>query len=142
MISIFDSQVPRIRPKHHRPGHVSRRSHGLVIRGVCAKNAVGTRGPAQRYHSHTGGPRPSEITAGREKREDSIQRVVCQRFFRGGFGSHYIHVRQPDPTCEPEAPPPEASRVAQAIAEMEAIFTQQRQQPAVIQAGDIDEANP
>jgi hypothetical protein len=60
-------------------------------------------------YSHTGGPRPSEITAGQEKQEDSIQRVVYQRFFRGGFRSHYIHVRQPGPTYEPEAPPPQAS---------------------------------
>lgn len=71
-----------------------------------------------------------------------MQRVVCQRFFPRGFGSHYIHVRQPDHTYKPEAPPPQANRVAQAIDKIQAIFTQQQQQPAVIQAGAIDEANP
>ena len=87
-------------------------------------------------------PRPSEAAAGYQKREQAMQRVVCQRFFPRGFGSHYIHVRQPGPTYEPAVPPPEASRVAQAINEIEAILTQQRQQPTMIQAGDIDEANP
>jgi hypothetical protein len=32
--------------------------------------------------------------------------------------------------------------VAQAIDDMEAIFTRQQQTPRVIQAGDIDETNP
>ncbi|KAJ5202160.1 uncharacterized protein N7498_006823 [Penicillium cinerascens] len=86
-------------------------------------------------------PRPSETAAGQEKRDQAMQRVVCQRFFRSKFGSHYIHVRHPSPACEPAAPPPQASRVAQAIDKIEAIFAQQRQQPAVIQAGEIDEAN-
>jgi len=93
-------------------------------------------------YGHGGKPRPSEAAAGQEKREQAMQRVICQRFFRSKFGSHYIHVRQPGPTYEPAVPPPEASRVAQAIDEMEAIFSQQRQQPTIIQAGEIDEANP
>ena len=71
-----------------------------------------------------------------------MQRVVCQWFFPHGFGSHYIHVRQPGTTYEPAVPPPQANRVAQAIDEIHAIFTQQQQQPAIIQAGAIDEANP
>ena len=82
-------------------------------------------------------PRPSEAAAGQEKREQAMQRVVCQRFFRSKFGSHYIHVRQPGLEYTAEAPPPPASQVTQAIDEVEAIFAQQQQQPAVIQAGDI-----
>lgn len=42
----------------------------------------------------------------------------------------------------PSAPIHPASQVANAIDEIDAIFTQQQQQPAVIQAGDIDEASP
>lgn len=93
-------------------------------------------------YGHTGGPRPSEVTTGREKREDSIQRVVCQRLFRGGFGSHYIEVRQPGAAYEPTAPVPPANQVAHAVDELEAMWTQQQQGEAVIQPGAIDEANP
>lgn len=93
-------------------------------------------------YDHSRKPRPSEVIAGQEARDQAMQRVICQRVFNQGLGSGYIHVRQPDPTCEPEAPPPAASIVAQAIDDMEAIFTRQQQEERVIQAGDIDECNP
>ncbi|KAJ5611399.1 hypothetical protein N7510_008118 [Penicillium lagena] len=70
-----------------------------------------------------------------------MQRVICQQAFHYGHGSHYIHVRQPGPAHEPEAPTPQASIVAQAINYMEAIFTRQQQEPRMIQGSDIYETN-
>jgi hypothetical protein len=93
-------------------------------------------------YEHSRKPRPSEVASGQEKRDQAMRRVVCQRVFPSRFGSHYIHVRQPSSTCEPEATPPQASMVGQAIDDLEAIFTRQQQEPRVIQAGDIDETNP
>ena len=92
--------------------------------------------------SHRGKPRPSETTAGREKQEEFTQRVVCQRFFRNKYGSHYIHVRQPGAAYEPEAPPPQATQVAEAVDQLREVFARKMQLEKEIQPGAIDEANP
>lgn len=138
------------------PTHVERPVEGLTIYtdgiqcSFCAYVCRSTESIRKHWriehqfspYEHSRKPRPSEVASGHEKRDQAMRRVVCQRIFPRGFGSHYIHVRQPGPACEPEAPAPEASMVTQAIDDMEAIFARQQQEPPVIQAGDIDESNP
>jgi hypothetical protein len=138
------------------PTHVERPIEGLTIHtdgiqcSFCTYVCRSTESIRKHWriehqfspYEHSRKPRPSEVTSGHEKRDQAMRRVVCQRIFPRRSGSHYIHVRQPGPDHEPEAPPPEASMVAQAIDDMEAIFTRQQQEERVIQAGDIDECNP
>ncbi|KAJ5604334.1 hypothetical protein N7510_005162 [Penicillium lagena] len=57
-------------------------------------------------HDHAGKPQRSEIEASQQAIQDSMLPVICQRFFKHGHGSHYIHVRKPGPDHEPVGPPP------------------------------------
>ncbi|OKP11117.1 hypothetical protein PENSUB_3487 [Penicillium subrubescens] len=93
-------------------------------------------------YGHGGKPRPSEIAAGKQKQEEGAKSVVCQQVFPRGLGSHYIHVRYPGAACQPEAPPPQATQVAEAVDQLREVFTRKIQLEAEIRPGDIDEANP
>ncbi|KAJ6174346.1 hypothetical protein N7485_005646, partial [Penicillium canescens] len=93
-------------------------------------------------YGHGGKPRPSEVAAGKQNQEERAKRVVCQRFFPRGLGSHYIHIRHPGPQYEPEAPPPQATQVAEAVERLREVFTRKMQLESEIQPGAIDEANP
>ncbi|KAJ5455493.1 uncharacterized protein N7458_003757 [Penicillium daleae] len=85
-------------------------------------------------YNHSRKPRPSEVQAGQEKREHAMQRVVCQRIFPYGLGSHYIHIRQPGPDCEPAPPPPRADIVDELIQQLEQTYIDSQPRRQTIQA--------
>ncbi|KAJ5602289.1 hypothetical protein N7510_011823 [Penicillium lagena] len=94
-------------------------------------------------YDHSRKPRPSEVPAGQDARDQAMRRVVCQRVFYRRLGSHYIHVRQPGPNYEPARPPPQANVVNELIQQLEQTYVDsQAPDDRTIQAGPLDEANP
>jgi hypothetical protein len=69
--------------------------------------------------------------------------VVCQRLFKHGHGSHYMHVRQPGPDYEPAPLPPRADLVQELMQQLEQTYADsQASDDHTIQPGPINEANP
>ncbi|OKP12439.1 hypothetical protein PENSUB_1924 [Penicillium subrubescens] len=79
---------------------------------------------------------PRSPQASRNKR-----RGIYQRDFPRGLGSHYIHIRYPGATYEPEAPPPSATQVTEDVDQLRDVITRKIQLEAKIQPGDIDNPN-
>ena len=98
---------------------------------------------ARSIYSHVGQPTPSELEAGEATIASASERIICQRLFAYGFGSHYIHVRQPRPAYEPAPPPPRADIVDELIQQLEQTYADsQASDGQTIQPGPLDEANP
>jgi hypothetical protein len=75
--------------------------------------------------------------------QDASQAVCCQRFFTTKFGSHYMHVRRPGSSYEPVPPPAHPTVVQGLVSQLERCFVEsQASDSTVIQAGELDEANP
>ena len=86
-------------------------------------------------------PQGSEIEARQQAIDASLRRIVCQRMFPRGFGSHYIHVRKPGPDYEPAPPPPRSDVVHAATQHLEQLYQDAQTGPTMVQAGPLDEAN-
>jgi hypothetical protein len=122
----------------------------LCKRGQCGyvcRNVNGLKNHWRSAHdwsaySHVGQPTPSELEAGEQAIATACERVVCQRLFARGFGSHYMHVRQPGPDYEPAPPPPRADVVDELIQQLEQRYVDSQPRRQTIRAGPLDEANP
>jgi hypothetical protein len=82
-----------------------RGQYGYVCRNIKSLKKHWRSAHDWSAYSHVGQPTPLELEAGEATIASASERVVCQRLFAHGFGSHYMHVRQPSPQHEP-APPP------------------------------------
>ena len=93
-------------------------------------------------YSHRGRVSKAQQAASQAELQQSFRCVSWQQVFRGGKGSHYIHIRFPDGVPKP---PPQITPIHQAVDAMCMSWQEQQakqQRERVIQAGQIRDANP
>lgn len=88
--------------------------------------------------SHRGRPKPSKIADIQAQIDTNSTHVSCQRVFKNGAGSHFIHVHQTITQPEPAPPADTIQQLVQRVRELQA--QQTRSQGTNIQAGEFDEA--
>lgn len=93
-------------------------------------------------YDHVGKPQRSNIEASQHSIQDAMLPIICQRLFKHGHGSHYMHVRQPGPNHEPAPPPPRADIVNELIQQLERTYLDSQPRRQTTRAGPLDEANP
>lgn len=91
--------------------------------------------------THEGRPKPSEIAGIQAEIDANRMHISCQRIFKHGAGSHFIHIRQSTTNPEPAIPPADTiKQLVQRVREFQAQQTRSRR--TNIQAGELDEATP